>query len=67
MRAKNSIVRAGWVNGAEQHFFKRPNMISQTSGNGGRRFAQGGDRLLIWCAGKRFMGTTEMVVAAIEL
>ena len=67
MWAKNRIVRAGWMNGSEQKFFKRPNMISQTGGKGGGRFTQGGDRLLIWGKCKRFMGTTEMVVAAIEL
>ena len=67
MRAKNRIVGAGWVNGTQQHFFKRPNMIGQTSGKCGSAFAQGGDGLLIWGAGKRFMRATEMIVTAKEL
>ena len=67
MRAKNRIVRAGWVNGTEQKFFERPNMIGQTSGKSWRGFTQSGDRLLIWGKCKRLMWATEMIVAAIEL
>ena len=67
MSAKNSIVRARWVNGTEQEFFERPNMIGQTGGKGGRRFAQGGDGLLIWGKCKRFMRAAKVAVAAIEL